>query len=283
MCNATTTNGVSTVSWPALFVGLVVSAVAICALMGVTLAISLRTSNWSVIDTFWGLGFVVVAIACFAALAGHGDPGRRLVALLVPAVWGLRLAGYIHWRNHGKPEDPRYTALMRRRTGPLIPFVLKTIFWAQGWVMWVVAIPIVVAMVEHAPVNWLTWVGVALAAVGLFFETVGDLQLSRFRADPANKGKIMDRGLWSWTRHPNYFGDLCVMFSLWLIACGSWVGVLTVFAPIVMSYQLITKTGKRMLDRRMAKTRGDAYAEYAARTSGLIPLPPRRRPETTVH
>ena len=267
---------VGAVSWLPLVVGLAVAAVAICVLMGVTLALSLRTKNWSIIDTFWGLGFVAVALTSYVVSIGHGDSGRRLIALVVPAIWGLRLAGYIHWRNHGKPEDPRYTALLRRRTGPLIPFVLKTIFWAQGWVMWVVAIPISVAMFERAPVNAITWIGVALAAIGLFFETVGDFQLARFKADPANAGKLMDRGLWSWTRHPNYFGDLCVMFALWLIACGSWFGVLTVFAPIVMTRMLITKTGKRMLDRRLARTRGEAYVAYAARTSGLIPRPPRK-------
>ncbi len=264
------------ISWTPLLVALVIAAVAICLLMGVVLAISLRTSNWSVIDTFWGLGFVVVAVTSYLVSIGYGDPGRRLVALLVPVIWGLRLAGHIHWRNHGKPEDPRYTAHLRRRTGALVPYVVRTIFWAQGWVMWVVAIPISVAMVEGQPVNAITWVGVGLAAVGLFFETVGDIQLARFRADPDNAGKIMDRGLWSWTRHPNYFGDLCVMFSLWLIACGAWVGVITVFAPILMTYMLITKTGMRMLERRLSRTRGDAYLAYAARTSALIPRPPRR-------
>lgn len=273
-----------TVSWIPLLVALVVAMVAIAALMGVTMAISLRLSNWAVVDTFWGLGFVVIALSSFLISINRGDPGRRLVALLVPAVWGLRLAGYLHWRNHGKPEDPRYTALLRRRTGPLIPFVVKTIFWAQGWVMWVVAIPISVAMFERHPVNIITWVGVALAAVGLFFEAVGDLQLAKFRSDPTNAGTLMDRGLWSWTRHPNYFGDLCVMFAFWLIACGSWVGVLTIFAPVLMTRMLLTKTGKRMLDRRLARTRGEAYVEYAARTSGLIPRPPRKlsRPSATV-
>ena len=271
-----------TVSWAAMIIALAVAALTITALMGATLALSLRVSNWSIIDTFWGLGFVAVAIVSYLVTIGHGDPGRRLVALLVPVIWGLRLAGYIHWRNHGKPEDPRYTALMRRRTGRLIPFVVKTIFWAQGWVMWVVAIPITVAMTEHKGIDAITWIGVALAAIGLFFEAVGDVQLSRFRADPANAGKIMDRGLWSWTRHPNYFGDLCVMFSFWLIACGAWVGVATVFAPVLMTYMLLKKTGKRMLDRRMQRTRGQAYADYAARTSGLVPRPPRKRVSTPV-
>ncbi len=263
-------------SWGSLFVALAVAALAVVVLMALVMLISIRTSNWSVVDTFWGLGFVVIAISSYLISRGHGDDARRLVALLVPLVWGLRLAGYIHWRNHGKPEDPRYTALLRRRTGPLVPFVIRTIFVAQGSVLWVVAIPISVAMFVTAPVDWITWLGVALAALGLFFEAVGDAQLARFKADPANAGKIMDRGLWSWTRHPNYFGDLCVMFSLWLIACGSWVGAATVFAPVLMTYMLIQKTGKRMLDRRMAKTRGEAYQVYAARTSGLVPRPPRK-------
>ena len=268
------------VSWVPLVIGLVAAAVAICGLMAATLTLSLRRRNWSIIDTFWGLGFVVVAVVSYVLSIGHGDRGRRLVALLVPVLWGLRLAGYIHWRNHGKPEDPRYTALLRRRTGPLIPFVVKTIFWAQGWVMWVVAIPITVAMFESVPVNAVTWVGVALAAVGLFFEAVGDFQLARFKSDPQNAGKLMTVGLWSWTRHPNYFGDLCVMFAFWLIACGSWIGILTLGAPILMTRMLLTKTGKRMLDKRMAKTRGQAYVDYAQRTSGLVPRPPRRRVDT---
>jgi len=159
---------VGTISWAYLGLGLAVSAVAIAALMGVTLALSIRASNFSIIDTFWGLGFVVVAAVCFLVTLGHGDPGRRLIALLVPVVWGLRLAGYIHWRNHGKPEDPRYTAHLRRRTGALVPYAIRTIFWAQGWVMWVVAIPITVAMCENHPINAITWVGEHF--IGLFNE-----------------------------------------------------------------------------------------------------------------
>jgi steroid 5-alpha reductase family enzyme len=268
------------VSWVPLVISLVAAAAAICVLMGATMALSMRTGNWSIIDTFWGLGFVVVAVVSYLISIGHGDPERRLIALLVPAIWGLRLAGYIHWRNHGKPEDPRYTSHMKRRTGALVPYVIRTIFWAQGWVMWVVAIPITVAMFEHQRVNAVTWVGVGLAAVGIFFEAVGDLQLAKFKSDPGNEGKIMDRGLWSWTRHPNYFGDICVMFAFWLIACGAWIGLATVFAPILMARILITKTGKAMLERRMARKRGADYADYVARTSGLIPRPPRKRATT---
>lgn len=260
-----------------LLVSLLLSAAGIAVLMLVTLALSLRARSWSIIDTFWGLGFVVVAGVSYLVSAGHGDPTRRLLALVVPTVWGLRLAAHIHWRNHGKPEDPRYTSHMRRRSGPLIPYVLRTLFWAQGWVMWVVSLPIQVAMYEHSRVNALTWAGVALACVGVFFEAVGDLQLAAFKADPANEGKILDRGLWAWTRHPNYFGDVCVMFSFWLIAGGHWLGVLTIFAPVLMTHTLLTKTGKSMLERRMARKRGAAFEQYVAITSAFLPRPPRRR------
>jgi steroid 5-alpha reductase family enzyme len=259
-----------------MLVALGVAAAVLVALMGAVMFLSWRASNWSIIDTFWGLGFVAIAVSSYLQSAGEGDGGRRLVALVVPTVWGLRLAAYLHWRNHGKGEDPRYTALLRRRTGPLVPYVVRTIFWAQGWVLWVVAIPITVAMFQHRGIDAITWIGVGLAAVGLFFETVGDLQLAHFRADPGNAGKLLDTGLWSWTRHPNYFGDLCVMYSFWLIACGNWIGALTIVCPILMTRTLVTKTGKNMLDRRLAKTRGDAYVAYAQRTSGLVPRPPRR-------
>lgn len=266
-----------TVSWVPMVIALAAAAGAIACLMAIVLGVSLRAGNWSIIDTFWGLGFVVVAVLSYLISLHHGDDGRRLVALLVPVVWGVRLAAYLHWRSHGKGEDPRYTALMRHRTGPLIPWVVKKIFWPQGWVMWVVAIPINVAMFVHHPVNALTWVGVALAALGLFFEAVGDAQLAKFKADPANAGKIMDRGLWSWTRHPNYFGDICVMFSFWIIACGAWVGVATIFAPILMTRMLINVSGKKLLERRMARSRGPQYEAYVARTSGLFPRPPRKQ------
>jgi len=259
-----------------MLAGLLAAALAIGLLMLGVLALSARSGNWSIIDTFWGLGFVAVALVSYLVSRGHGDDLRRLIAVLVPVVWGLRLAAYIHWRNHGKGEDPRYTALMARRTGALVPFAIKNIFWAQGWVMWVVATPIVVAMFQFEPVNAVTWFGVALAVIGLFFEVVGDAQLARFKADSANAGKILDTGLWAWTRHPNYFGDICVMFSFWLFACGAWIGVATIFAPVLMTRMLVSRTGKALTEKRMARSRGPEYAAYVARTSGLIPRPPRQ-------
>ena len=206
-------------------INLAVSAATIAVLMALIMVVSIRAKDFSLIDMFWGPGFVAVAITSFLVSIGHGDEARRLIALLVTAVWGLRLGGYIFARNHGHGQDPRYTAMLRHVTGSVNLFVVRKVYWPQGFAMWVVSLPIQLAMFEHAAPNWITWTGVALAALGIGFETVGDAQLLRFKKNPANEGLIMDRGLWRYTRHPNYFGDVCVMFGLWLISLGYWLGL----------------------------------------------------------
>ncbi|WP_406068873.1 DUF1295 domain-containing protein [Micromonospora sp. NBC_01638] len=261
-----------------LAVNLAVSALAIACLMACCLVLSLWRRDWSLIDVVWGTGFVVVAAVSVGLSGSAGDPTRRWLMLAVTSVWGLRLAAHLFLRSRGHGEDPRYTALMRRREGALIPYVVRTIFWPQGRVMWFVSIPIQLAMYQGSGMNIVGWCGVVLAVFGIVFESVGDLQLTRFKGDPDNAGRVMDRGLWSWTRHPNYFGDSCVMFGLWAIACGHWIGVLAVVCPAYMTHRLINRNGKALLERRMARRRGEEYAAYVARTSGFFPLPPRRRP-----
>jgi steroid 5-alpha reductase family enzyme len=154
--------------------------------------------------------------------------------------------------------------------------VLRHIYWAQGRVMWFVSLPLQVAMYEHASVGVVTWLGVAVWAVGFGFETIGDLQLRRFKADPSHAGQVLDRGLWRYTRHPNYFGDAVVWFGLWLLACSHWLGGLTVVAPVYMTNVLVRHTGKRLLEKHMARSKGTAYADYVRRTSGFVPWPPRK-------
>ncbi|MEZ0073254.1 DUF1295 domain-containing protein [Planotetraspora sp. GP83] len=261
-----------------LLVNLVVSVAAVALTMLATMTYALRTGVQSVIDTVWGLGFVVVAIVSFVTsqVLDGGLDARRVIVLALTAIWGVRLGAYIHRRNHGKGEDPRYAALMRKNTGPVVPYVIRKIYWPQGALMWVVSLPVQAAMYETAPLGIVTWIGVAVWVFGFAFESVGDWQLSRFKADPANAGKVMDRGLWAWTRHPNYFGDATVWWGLFLLACSHWVGVLTVVAPIVMTHLLLNWSGKALLERRMARSRGPEYADYLARTSGFLPRPPRR-------
>ncbi|MEU7868743.1 DUF1295 domain-containing protein [Dactylosporangium sp. NPDC049140] len=263
-------------NWTALALNLCATIVAVALVMALTMAYALRRGEQSIVDTVWGLGFVVVAAVSFALSAGHGDPWQRAVTLALTAVWGLRLGAYIYVRNRGKGEDPRYAALLRRNQGRLVPYVIRTIYWPQGAIMWVVSLPVQAAMYVSSPVPALLWAGVAVWAVGFAFEAVGDAQLARFKRDPANAGRLLDRGLWAWTRHPNYFGDSVVWTGLFLLACSHWVGLLTVIGPVLMTHMLVNKSGKALLERRMSRSRGPEFAEYAARTSGFLPRPPRR-------
>jgi steroid 5-alpha reductase family enzyme len=262
-------------SWGPLLVNLAVTAGIVAALMLATFFYAMRTRVHAIADTIWPLGFVLIAVTSFGLSAGSGATGRRVLVLALTAVWGLRLAAHIYLRNAGQGEDKRYASLLRRNSGSLAAFVLRHIYWPQGRVMWFVSLPVQVAMYTRAGLSAVTWLGVAVWAVGFGFEAVGDLQLRRFRADPANAGQVLDRGLWRFTRHPNYFGDAVVWFGLWLLACSHWLGVLVVISPVYMTNMLVRHTGKKLLEKHMARSKGAAYAGYVRRTSGFIPWPPR--------
>ena len=262
-------------SWGPLLVNLAVTAGVVAVLILATFAYAMRTRVHAIMDTIWPLGFVMVALTSFGLSAGSGVAGRRWLVLLLTAVWGVRLAAHIFSRTRGQGEDKRYASLLRHSTGNLAAFVLRYIYWAQGRVMWFVSLPLQVAMYEHAPLGLVTWLGVAVWAVGFGFEAVGDLQLRRFRADPANAGQVLDSGLWRYTRHPNYFGDAVVWFGLWLLACSHWLGALCVVSPVYMTNMLVRHTGQRLLEKHMARSKGAAYADYVRRTSGFIPWPPK--------
>lgn len=248
------------------------TAVTLAVLQAVTYAISRRIGRYNVVDVVWGLGFAAVAFV--VALIGDGSLTRRILLLVLVAAWGLRLSVYIGRRIAGHGEDPRYTDLLDRH-GRTPGAVITRIFLTQGVSQWVISMPIQISAVA-APARGAAWVvvgaGVLVWAVGLLFEAVGDRQLERFKADPANRGRIMDRGLWAWTRHPNYFGDFCVWWGIWLIAASAWPGVLTVFAPLIMSYLLIRGTGAGLLEKAMRDRPG--YREYQRRTAGFFPRPP---------
>lgn len=263
--------------WGDLALNLAASAGAVLLLVAGVMAYSVATKNHSVIDIFWGPGFVVVAAVSYLVSAGSdGDDARRLVVLLLTAAWGLRLGLYIGSRNRGHGEDKRYTALMRHQTGNLVVFLVRKIYGLQAFLIWLVSLPVQVAMYESPSLGVLGAIAIALWAVGFLFEAVGDWQLSRFKADPANAGRIMDRGLWAWTRHPNYFGDTVVWSALWLLCLGHPVGVLAAVSPIVMTKLLVSYSGKALLEKGMRRSKGAAYEAYIARTSGFIPRPPRR-------
>lgn len=229
----------------------------------------------SVIDVAWGAMYALIAVVTYLASSGHdGDDVRRLLLLLLPAVWGTRLAVHIGLRMRGKPEDPRYAKLLENR-GPV--FAALMVYGLQGLLVLLIAQPILVGSYLDEPVTVLAWIGVAIWAVGMFFETVGDWQLEQYKKDP-DRGPVMDRGLWKYTRHPNYFGDACVWVGIFLVAAEQWPGVLTILSPVVMVYLLAFGSGKKVLERHMAERPG--FAEYCARTSGFFPLPPKKRTAT---
>jgi steroid 5-alpha reductase family enzyme len=260
--------------WGAFLGVLPWTVLAVVVVLGVTLAVALGQGRHTVVDVAWGLGFVVIAVAAF--LAGDGDPGRSWLVLALTAGWGLRLGAHIHRRSRGRGEDPRYEELLAKAPpGGRTAFAVRRIYLTQGVVMWFVSLPVQVAMVQPQGLGALAWAGAAVWAVGLFFETVGDWQLERFRAEPSNRGRVLDTGLWHYTRHPNYFGDACVWWGLWLVAASAWPGVLFVLSPLAMTWNLAKGTGAALLEKDIADRRPD-YADYVRRTSGFVPLPPRK-------
>ena len=244
---------------------------ALLAAAAVTWLVSVAKRNVNIVDTLWSLLFVLAAIVY--ALAAPATGPRTPLVLAVVGLWGLRLAGYLAWRNWGHAEDRRYQAIRRRNEPNFAVKSLWLVFGFQALLAWLISLPLAAAIAGSAPLGLLDALGVALWAVGLFFETVGDLQLARFKRDPANAGQVMDRGLWRYTRHPNYFGDFCVWWGFYLIAlgAGAWWSIV---GPLLMSHLLLRVSGVRLLEHDIGERR-PAYAEYVRRTNAFFPGPRR--------
>lgn len=249
------------------------AAVALGAML-VLWAVSLWLRDASIVDVWWGPGIAAIGAVAFMATGG-GHPRRVLLATMA-ALWGLRLGGYLLWRNAGKGEDRRYVA-MRRRWGTRFPWVsLATVFALQGVLQWVVALPLQLGQLRPGPASLGVFdaLGVALFATGLFFETVGDAQLARFKADPRNAGRVMDRGLWRTTRHPNYFGDFLAWWGIFVVTLATPLWPLAAIGPAVMTFLLLRVSGVALLERSIGRRR-PGYAEYARRTNAFFPGPRR--------
>lgn len=253
---------------------LLITAAAVLVLLVATFGIALAAGRHSVVDNVWGLGFALVAVVALATSAGHGDAGRRILLAVTTAAWGIRLAAHISRRNRGTSEDPRYAEMLAKAPGSPAAYAFRKVYLTQAGLIWLISLPVQAGMFERGSLGVAAVAGALIWLCGLIFESVGDWQLGQFKADPANRGKLMDRGLWRYTRHPNYFGDACVWWGLFLISLGSWWGLLTVFSPLLMTYLLTLGSGKPIAERHMLQTR-PGYAAYAARTSGFFPLPPR--------
>ena len=242
-------------------------------IMVVLWLISLLRRDASIIDPFWGTGFVIVAWLAYALNQATGP--RPLLLAGLTTVWGLRLSLYLLWRNWNHGEDRRYAA-MRAHHGANFAWVsLFTVFLLQAAILWFVAFPLQAALASRIspPLTWLDALGIGIWTLGFLFESVGDLQMARFQADPQNAGRVMDRGLWRYTRHPNYFGDFCIWWGLYLLAApagAAW----TIGSPIIMSVLLMKVSGVTLLESTITDRRPD-YAAYKARTSSFFPWAPK--------
>lgn len=239
--------------------------------------ISIPLRDVSIIDMAFAVILLSVAGVTYAMTDG-AEPRKNLILALV-ALWAVRITAHLVRRNWGHGEDPRYTKLRSwvNDDRAFIWLSLRQVFLLQGIVLWLVSLPIQVGQIyaEPASLGVAAFAGASLWLVGFVFETVADHQLARFRADPANKGKVLDTGLWRYSRHPNYFGELCVWWGLFLIACDNPWGLLTIIGPIGYTYLIVNVTGQRTLDKKMAREK-PGYRDYMQKTSGMIPLPPRR-------
>lgn len=242
--------------------------------------LSLRLRDVSIVDIFWAPG--IAGVADIAAWLGRAGGERASLVLFLVNLWAIRLAVHI-WARRSSPdmeaEDHRYAAL-RRQFGPRWWWwSLVQVFLLQAILIWFIAAPVVAALLSsRAPMGWLDWLGTAVATLGLLVETVADSQLSRFRLLPANKGKVMDKGLWGWSRHPNYFGEALMwwgFFCLGFAAAHRWWLVLS---PLAVCF-LLAQVGAALMEEKIADRR-PAYADYRKRVSAFIPWPPARHPHS---
>jgi len=240
--------------------------------------ICLKTRDVTPIDSVWALGMVVLAATTF--FLTDGTDMRKWILLGLCSAWGLRLGGYMlwRWRDHG--PDRRYQALIgkaqRDRGWGFGKATAILVFATQAPLLFIVCLPVQLGQVGGpVPMGWLAIVGIVLAIIGILFETIGDAQLVRFKRNPANAGQVMDKGLWRYTRHPNYFGDACLWWGLFLIAAETPYGLFALPGPILLTWTLMKWSGAPTVEGRLHKTR-PGYADYVKRTSGFIPMPPKK-------
>ncbi len=246
------------------------------AVMTLAWLVSLPLRDASVADIAWGLAFIAIAWTAAAVGDGYG-PRSTLIAVLL-TIWGLRLSGYIAWRHDG--EDRRYAAMRRKQGASFALRSLLTVFLLQSAIAWFVSAPVQAAAADPTPakIGVLGVIGAAVTLFGIAFEAIADMQLARFLTakQEGRESGVMDRGLWAWSRHPNYFGNATLWFGVWLIALETGSAWWTVIGPVAMTFFLLRVSGVALTEKTIARRR-PGYAEYMQRTSAFVPRPPRRR------
>lgn len=250
---------------------LLANFVAIALVFVVIWATSLVLRDASIIDRYWGAGFVL--IAWFSVLATAPPHGRATLIAALVTIWGLRLSVYLTWRNWGQGEDRRYLEMRNNNGGKFAIASLIKVFFLQAVLLWIIALPMQVGI--YAASSWplIAYVGVTLWVVGFAFEAIGDWQLARFKANPSNKGQVMKRGLWRYSRHPNYFGEFLLWWGLYLVAFDAQSWWWTIIGPALLSFLLLRVSGVTLLENSI-RNRVDGYEDYVRATSSFVPWPP---------
>ncbi|MEI7869575.1 MAG: DUF1295 domain-containing protein [Candidatus Methylumidiphilus sp.] len=238
----------------------------------VTWLVSLWKRDVSIVDSVWAVFFLAAATSYAIMLPFLGSRGMILLTLL--GLWAVRLSIHITHRNWGHPEDSRYQTIRQNNEPNFAWKSLYLIFILQALLAWIISAPLPVILASPIPLQWSDYLGIVLTLFGLGFESLADWQLTIFKAMPENKGKVMDTGLWRYTRHPNYFGEFCVWWGIFMlaIASGAW---LTIISPIVMSFLLLKVSGVPMLEKDIIQRR-PGYQDYAERTNAFFPGLPKR-------
>jgi steroid 5-alpha reductase family enzyme len=237
--------------------------------------VSVIIDDVSFIDAFWAFGLGTMAVASYLR-TGLGATDRRLVVLVLTLIWAARLGGYLFWRWRKHGPDKRYLAMTENAVGSKHIFTLIYVFLLQGCLLWLVSLPVQLgALTTATGLGPQAMFGIGLSILGIIFESIGDWQMARFKSDPDNRGKVMDRGLWRYTRHPNYFGDACVWWGLFLIVAERPYGWLALPGPLMLTFLLVQWSGAALLERQLQKTKPE-YLDYMQRTSSFIPMPPKR-------
>lgn len=246
---------------------------AVASMMVAGWLVSLVYRNVTIVDSLWGLGFVLIAWLTYGVSDGYD--GRGLLITILVTVWGLRLSAYLSWRNWGKGEDPRYGDWRKKNGDRFWLISLFKVFVLQALFMWVISLCIQVGQMSATPVTltWLDITGSVVWLTGFSFESVADWQLAQFKSDPANKGRVMARGLWAYTRHPNYFGEFLVWWGIFFITLSTPNGWWTLFSPIIMSAVLLKMTGIPLTEKALIASR-PGYDDYIKRTSAFVPWRP---------
>jgi steroid 5-alpha reductase family enzyme len=246
-----------------------ISLLAIASCMLVLWLVSIVIKDVSIIDAFWGTAFVLVS--WIGLVVGHGVYFRKILLVLLVSIWGIRLSIYLFFRNHGKPEDYRYAAMRKRDPNFTITSLYK-VFGVQGLVVMLLSPPLWKVLQTHEPTTITVFdiVGTLVWLFGFLFESIGDYHLSQFKKDKNNAGKLMNKGLWRYTRHPNYFGDAVQWWGYGIIALsipGAWW---TLYSPALMTYVLVRVTGASLLEKKLAKTKPE-WSKYMETTNTFIP------------